>query len=410
MFKLGEPVHGVLDAERQVGNHKLILRARQIRLARGGIKDGLVSALVALIVDSTAVHSDWVTVDEADDRFKFIKALYGTGNRGQFKDGKLSEDITSAFPQKDFEQEMMLWSRALYPRFIGASSGGYEEADAEPSAPRWSVPGLVLRGLPSIWFGDAKANKSTLMRLTCQSLAYGVDRLIPVREQAKVIWVNAEEDPGEHRRQFGNVNEALGLPKRTAPTFVIHARGMGINDLAQRLERAVMETGAEHVFIDSLSRMAQGLSLNDNQTATLLMDALGGLPCSVNWIGHTGQENTHRLAGSKHFTNAARLMVRVQSRMSFGGVSPELKRGVRATVTDANGAAPVDPMFWTFEYHRDYGLLRARPSESNEWPVLHCDALVGEAKTRECRRKTWDGVLRSGAIRCPSHRGMDDET
>src|SRR5690606_34595421 len=125
----------------------------------------------------------------------------------------------------------------------------------------------------------------------------------------------------------------LGLD-RTSALYTIHARGMHIEDLAQRLERAIRENGFQHLFVDSLSRLSKGLSLNENQTATLLMDSLGGLGPSVNWIGHTGQENTHRLAGSKHFTNAARLMVRVQGRQSLSGTSPELVRGIRAVVAD----------------------------------------------------------------------------
>ena len=400
MFRISDPVHGVLDADQKVGERLLKLRARQIRME----KSGLVSALVALIVDTTPVYSDWVTVDKADDRHSFANALYGT----RYTKGILSDDITTLLPQQTFETDMMLWSRALYPRFIGASSGSYEAGDENPSSPPWAVPGLVLRGLTSIWFGDAKAGKSTLQRLTATSLEHGINGVIPVREAEGAIWVNAEEDRAEHTRQLGNANAAVGLP-RNAQLYTIHARGMQIQDLAQRLDRAVMETGAKHIFIDSLSRLAQGMSLNENQTATLLVDSIGGLDCSANWIGHTGQDNTHRLSGSKHFTNAARLMLRVQSRQSVYGASPELKRGVRASVTDANGAAPTEPMYWTFEYHRDYGLLKARLTDADEWPTLLCGAMVGETKQRECGRRTWDGVLRNGQIRCPRHRGEEDD-
>lgn len=404
MFTLSDPVHGVVDAERAVGKHKLILRARQIKKTHAG----WVECLLALLVDGVAVQSDTVTVDKDSDRHNFANAIYGTpGARG--KAGKLGGDIVAAFPQPDFEQELMLWSRALYPRFIGATAGAYELADAEPSAPRWAVPGLILDGQTSIWAGDRGANKSTLMRLVCQSLEHGHSALFNVYDKQPCIWVNAEEDRDEHHRQMGNVNQALGLTDRTARTFVIHARGMSISDLTIRLERAVMETGAKHIFVDSLSRMAQGMNLNENATATLLIDSLAGLGPSVNWIGHTGHEYTNRLSGSKHFENAARLMVLLQSRISFGGVSPELTRGVRTRVYKANGAAPTEPQHFTFEYHRNFGLLRAERADASEWPVLLCNAMTGEVKQAQCGRKTWDGVSPSGAIRCPRHRGEDDE-
>lgn len=400
MFKIEPVQHGVVDAKQTVAGRTAMLRARQITQDR----DGLTKALVAFFIDTSPIHSDWVQVDKANERHSFANALYGT----KYTDGLLAKDICSKFEQAVFEQDMMLWSRALWPAFIGASAGGYAYGDEEPSAPHWAVPGLVLDGLTSIWFGDREANKSTLQRMTAVSLNSGVYSVIPVKGQEPAGWVNAEEDPSEHTRQLGNVNAALGLD-RNSRLYTIHARGMHIEDLAQRLEKAIREEGLKHIFVDSLSRLARGMNLNENQTANLLMDSLGGLGPSVNWIGHTGQENAYRLAGSRHFENAARLMVRVQSRQSIGGVSADLKRGVRATVTKANGAPRVASMFWTLDYHRDFGLMEARFADPDEWPVLHCDAMTGEVKRVECRRKTWDGVLRNGGVRCARHRGEDDE-
>jgi len=406
VFVLGTPEYGVLDATRDAAGKKVILRARELRKE----KSGKVVALVALMIGGNPVHSDWVSVDEDDKRHSFVNAVYGT----KFTPGgKLGLDTAKAFEadkfdSRTFEHEMMLWSRALWPRFIGASSGSYETGDIEPSAPHWSVPGLVLQGLTSIWFGERGANKSTIQRLTAQSLNHGVSRVIPVRGAEECIWVNAEEDPSEHTRQLGNVNGALGLP-RDARLFTIHARGMHIEDLAQRLERAVREIGAQHIFVDSLSRLSRGMNLNENATANLLMDSIGGLGPSVNWIGHTGQENEHRLAGSKHFENAARLMVRVQSRINMGGISPELTRGLRTQVTKGNGLGRVDPMYYTLGYHRDFGLLKAEKADADRWPVLYCSAMVGETKKSECRRKTWDGVQLSGVVLCARHRGEEQE-
>lgn len=417
MFRLGEVQHGVIDAVREVGPHTLTLRARQVRQ-----KGGDTYCLLALMDGSLPVHSDTVWVDDADSRYKFLKALYGTGRKGPNEQGKLPAPIQAAFPSAVFDHEMMLWSRALWPRYIGATAGAYIDADAEPSAPRWAIPGLILDGQTSIWAGDRGANKSTLMRLVCQSLEHGSNAMFEqVTDRVPCIWVNAEEDPQEHTRQMGNVNQALGI-ERTAPTFTIHARGMAISDLALRLDRAVMETGAQHIFVDSLSRLAQGMNLNENATATTLMDSIGGLGPSVNWIGHTGHENAHRLSGSKHFENAARLMVLLQGRISMpgkqfsdgsvaGNDNRALIRGVRTRVYKANGAAPTEPQFFTFEYHREYGLEAVRRADSYEWPVLTCDFVAAEAKERrECGRQTWDGVLLSGAVRCSRHRGEDDET
>ena len=404
MFRLEPPKHGVIDAGQEVGGHKFLLRARQVRQD----KNGRVTALVALMVDGNAapVHSDWITVDDADSRHSFTNAVYGTGR--STNPGWIDASLKASLDPRKFEYEMMLWSRALYPAYIGASSGGYEYGDKEPSAPHWAIPGLVLSGLTGIWFGARESNKSTMMRLAAQSLNNGLYSFMFVKDKEECIWVNAEESSDEHTRQLGNVNAALGLP-RDSRLYTLHARGMGIEDLALRLERAVRETSAQHIFIDSLSRLSRGMNLNENATANLLMDSVGGLGPSVNWIGHTGQENEHRLAGSRHFENAARLMVKVESRISMGGVSPDLTRGVRTTVTKGNGVGQVAPMFYTLGYHRDFGLLKAEKADSERWPVLNCDALVGEAKKSTCGRKTWTGVQRSGRVLCSRHIGEEPD-
>lgn len=305
-------------------------------------------------------------------------------------------------------ERMLAFCDGLLPFWVGTGAGEYIEGDAEPSEPLWAVPGLILDGATGIHFGAAGANKSTLQRLIAMSLQYDTDAVIPIQHAADVIWVNAEEPPEEHRRQIGNVNQALGLP-RTSALYTIDARGIPITELTPRLEKAVAYTGARHIFIDSLSRLAQGLSLNDNSTATLLIDSVSGLGASVNWIGHTGQDNEHRLSGSKHFKNAARLMVRVQSRQSTYGTSPELRRGLRITVDKANGAIETDEQFYSLTYHRQHGLVAAEKSESAEWPMLTCgfEYETSTGRTMQCRRQTWDGVTRYG-VRCAKHRNEEE--
>ena len=305
------------------------------------------------------------------------------------------------YPSSTIENDLMMFTEGLWDAFVGSSRlSGWVMGDAEPSAPRWAVPGMILHGSPGIHFGDAKSGKSTIARVLAQCLQYGLYDLFPTLEQGNVVWVNAEEPPLEHSRQFGNVNAALGLG-RIEPVFTVDARGLKAPDAVARIRAAVEKTDGVHVFIDSLSRLAQGDSLNENQTATLLMDSLSGTPASVTWIGHTGQENRHRLAGSRHFLNAARVMVRVQGRISNRHISPELKRGLRIQMTDANGAAPVAPQYFTIEYHRDYGLKSIERAEEAEWPLLHCDV-------DKCKKWTWDGVS-AGRIRCAQHEHEEGE-
>ena len=404
MFKFAEAKDGVLDATREAGGRKLTLRVRNLRLDRDGSPRGV----VGMIVDSTPVWSGRMDLDDAGDRHQFALALYGTlTTNGKGRHPTFGPEVVTALPQPIFEQELMLWSRAAWNAYIGPSSGSLVCGDESPSAPPWAVPGLVMEGSTCIWAGDAGANKSTLMRLTCQSLNYGTDTVIPIVQKAPCIWVNAEEAEQEHTRQLGNINAALGLP-RTAGMFTIHARGMRIEDLATRLAKAVREQQARHIFIDSLSRLAQGSNLNDNNTATLLIDSVSGLGCSVTWIGHTGWENRSRLAGSRHFENAARVMVLVQSRQWNGlGPDAELTRGVRARVTKANGAVPTAPMYWTLTYHRQYGVAAAGKAYAEDWPMLSCGAFLGEGKL--CGRLTWDGVMPNLDVRCPRHRDEEGE-
>jgi hypothetical protein len=410
-FTFGTVERGRIDARKAVGELTLVLRADQVRLGGRFNPDG-VHARIALFIakkngngqsTSTLVWSDTVNGDSGKDRHDFANKLYGTTKTpGRIDDPALRQ----AYQQDEFEYDFAIWSRTLWNAWIGPTSGGWVKGDRTPSAPPWSVPGLVMAGSTLIGFGDAKAGKSTLYRLTCQSLTHGLDHIIPITAQEPSIWINAEESPEEHSRQIGNVNEALGIDRET-PMFTIHARGMSATDLPARVEKALHETKAKHIFVDSLSRLAQGMNLNDNATATLLIDSMAGFGASVNWLGHTGHENSYRLGGSKHFKNAARVMVRIQGRMSIGGVSPELRRGIRASVTDANGAAPTEAMHWTLDYHRQHGLRAVELAEPDAWPVLSCGQQYGEGKV--CRRKTWDGVTRAGEVRCPRHRDEDDD-
>jgi len=398
VFTFGITKQGVLDATREAAGHTLTLRIRNLRLNR----DGYAQGLAAMIVDTTPVHSDKLDVDSDRDRHDFTNRLYGTRQTP----GKFGKAIMEAFPQEDFEQELMVWARTVWGAYIGSSAGSLVAGDEDPSSPPWAVPGLVMAGATNIWAGDAGAGKSTLLRLLAQSSMYDVSTVMPVKQAEMGIWVNAEEPEREHSRQLGNVNAALGLP-RSMPMFTLHARGMRIDDLATRLEKAVREQQATHIYIDSLSRLAQGMSLNDNNTATMLVDSLSGFGCSVTWIGHTGWANRERLAGSRHFENAARVMVLVQSRQSQHGASPDLTRGVRARVTKANGAIAGDDLYWTLNYHRQFGLIGAEMATAQDWPMLNCEAVPGEGKV--CGRSTWDGVQKDGSVRCARHRDDGNE-
>lgn len=302
----------------------------------------------------------------------------------------------------DLQHELMLFCRGLWAFHIGSESGRFIKGDPEPSAPRWAVVPLILEGAVGIGFGPHKGNKSTLYRLVAISLQHGCSKLFNVT-QAPVVWINAEEPPEEHSRQIGNCNAVLGI-ERTAELYTIDARGLTIHDLAPKVAAAVEKIGAQHIFTDSLSRISRGMNLNDNDTATLLMDSYSGLGPSNTFIGHTGHESQTHVTGSRHFQNAARLLVRIQSRVSQGGVSPELRRGVRVEVMEANGAAPVEPNYFTFKYHRQHGLMAVERAKEEEWPVLQCQAWAGKS---ECGRRTWDGLTKSGEVRCSRHQEED---
>ncbi len=369
----------------------LLLVAGEIHKNHLGIR-----ATVSIGINTTLLDKDTITIGNAEARNKLANAALKT---------RSAQPVKTALEDADLQHELLMFTDGLWAEWVKKSRiHGEEHGDASPSAPLWAVPGLILEGATGIGFGNAKSGKSTFMRVLAQSIRYGIADIVPVRRQSPVVWVNAEEPPSEHRRQFGNVNAALGI-ERTAGVYTVDARGLGFKDVSDRVKAAVDQTGAGFVFVDSLSRLAQGENLNDNATATLLMDSLSGLPAAVTWIGHTGQENQHRLAGSRHFLNAARVMFRVQGRISRVGMNPELTRGLRVSVTDANGAAPVAPSYWTLRYHRDYGLASIVPADEDEWPTLHCTAeYETRGETRECGRKTWDGVLPNGSVRCPMHR------
>jgi hypothetical protein len=370
---------------------KLVLRASNVRKERTGVHSTVTIGLNAMILEE-----DTFNVERREERVRLANAALKN---------PLALD-KAKFLKPYMEKEVLNFCRGLWLAWVETSNyAGWEMGDEEPSAPQWDFPGVVMAGSTGVGFGDAKSGKSTLMRAIAQSLQYDISLLCPTIKQANVVWVNAEEAPEEHRRQFGNINQALGIP-RISPVYTVDARGLAIADVALRTKLAVEKHEAKHVFVDSLSRLAQGSNLNDNSTATMLVDALSGLGTSVTWIGHTGQENRHRLAGSRHFLNAARVMTRIQGRISSTGVSPELTRGIRVTMTNANGAAPMPIQYYTLTYHRDYGLETIRRADESEWPLRYCDADAGKSS---CGRPTWDGIVPGVGPRCDRHLGEDSE-
>lgn len=392
---------GSLQWRKAIGALTVVYQATGVRRS-GGISPGVYARikLAEVTGEVRPLYGHTFNVENARD----LIWLAGKAHE------RLSAGAKQGYARDTLEQDLILFCDGIWDAWVGSSrASGWVMGDAEPSAPRWAVPGLILAGSPGIHFGDAKSGKSTIDRVLAQCLQYDIRSLFPALTSGNVVWVNAEEPPSEHTRQFGNVNAALGLG-RVEPVYTVDARGLSIIDAAARVRAAVEKQEASHVMVDSLSRLAQGANLNDNATATMLIDALAGLPTSVTWIGHTGQENRHRLAGSKHFTNAARLMVRVQGRISTRGISPELRRGLKIQMTDANGAAPVPPQYWTLEYHRDFGLKSIERSSEEEWPVLHCEAsFESRGKERMCGRRTWDGVVPGLGVRCDQHLNEEGE-
>ncbi len=386
-----------LEARLEAGAGEVIFRATNIRQERTGVH-----AQVEIGTADGPLADDTFNVGRDADRTKLVNKFY------KRLEGKFTKQavvaLNEAYEQVHLELDFVVFCNGLWAALLGDDSGQEVAGDEHPSAPPWAVPGLVMEGATGMWVGDAGGNKSTLMRLTAQSLRYGVATVIPVKSQANVIWVNAEEPPDEHKRQMGNVNKALDLD-RTSDIYTIDARGLSIQDLAPRVEAAMQSEQAKHIFVDSLSRLARGMNLNENATATLLIDSLAGVDASVTWIGHTGHENRQRMAGSKHFENAGRVMILIQSRISDHPRAPELTRGVRARVYKANGAVPTEPMYWKFEYHAQYGLAEAAMADKADWPLLHCDAPSGNDV---CGRRTWDGVTRAG-VRCSRHQQDEEE-
>jgi hypothetical protein len=392
---------GGLEARLEAGKGEVVFRAEGIRMEKTGVHGDL-----AIGAQGLPLSEDTFNVTREKDRTAAINKFYK--RLGSKFGPETVSALNSAYPQVDLELDFMVFCKGLWGEFIGGDDGGWVDGDAEPSSPPWAAKGLILKGATNIWYGPAGGGKSTLLRLAAQSINYGIDTLLPVFDPEIVVWVNAEEPPDEHTRQVGNVNQALGID-RASPLYTLDARGRSVQDIKPRVFAAVEKTGAKHVFIDSLSRLAQGMNLNDNATATLLVDAMAGLDASVTWIGHTGQANTHRLAHSKHFENAARLMVRIESRPNMQVLDlgqRKLNRGLRATVYKANGAGPSDPLYWSMRFHSDYGLTEASRSTYGDWPMLECQ---GTARGSQCMRPTWSGINADGEPRCARHLQEDEE-
>lgn len=168
---------------------------------------------------------------------------------------------------------------------------------------RFLLPPLILDRLPTIIFGDGGDLKSYLALAALLSIAQGTPEPLGIAPTRRVTGILAdfEFDGSEHRAR------AERLVGSCIPPDVHYIRCSGsLAGSVQRLERAIRDTGAEFLVVDSVGLACDGPP-EAAEVADRYFAALRDLGVPSLNLAHTNRSgDTDRPFGSTYWHNGAR--------------------------------------------------------------------------------------------------------
>lgn len=219
-----------------------------------------------------------------------------------------------------------------------------------------------------VLYGPKGSGKTELGIILARCLQFQIDLFGPVNRPVIPMFLQLERSEPSFLRAVQLVNRALGLPI-DEPILYRVERGRSLAGMIDAIATDIDKNKVDVLITDSLSRMAEGGSLKDDNTANPIMDRLNGLaPCHFD-LGHTswegkGDPTKAHLFGSIHFGNAADVVIQIIRQWK-----EKRKAGVMLKVTDANAFSPGEKRYFSAEYD-EAGLLSFRKSDAEEFPEL----------------------------------------
>ena len=266
-------------------------------------------------------------------------------------------------------------------------------AGAEISSEDQLIPRFIQRFGGHVLFGPKGSGKTETGILLARCLQFGLDLFGPVAKTVRPMFLQLERSEANFLRSVQLCNRALGLPIEEPILYRVE-RGRSLAGMVDAIQRDVDTNNVDVLITDSLSRMSEGGSLKDDNTANPIMDRLNAIaPCHID-LAHTswegkGDPTKAHVFGSIHFGNAADVVVQIVRQRQ-----DDTHAGVMLTVTDANAFAPGWKTYYAFEYD-ETGLVSVRPATSTEFPELATTTGLSPAERNEV---VWRALTRSMTV------------
>jgi hypothetical protein len=132
----------------------------------------------------------------------------------------------------------------------------------------WIVGGLLTKGGTSIFAGEPKSGKSTLVRQLVASICHGTDFLGHKCKQGGIVYLAMEEQDAMLKNDF----KRLGVNEKDPIT--IHVGGALTLDAVKELEQYLIETRPMLTIVDTLMDLAQIKNSSDYAEVKAVMARL----------------------------------------------------------------------------------------------------------------------------------------
>jgi hypothetical protein len=258
-----------------------VLRFEAANIHRGRFGDH--EAIIRILMNMSPVAYSTIRIERDDERERLKKSAWSHFSKNGMQDG--------GYPEEFLKHDLDLFCGGLWDARLAMMAPQLMPGATSRQGPSFYLDPFVIEGGGTILYGPPGRGKSNIALAMAISIANGLQSLWPVR-QAGVLFMNLERSEASLRERLGNINEALGLPRRT-PLLTMNARGHTLVDIEDSCRKAIDDHNVKLIILDSISRAGVGTMVGD-EPANLIADMLNRLSPTWLALGHTpkGNEDT----------------------------------------------------------------------------------------------------------------------
>ncbi len=336
-------------ASREFGYATISYEASRIKNQPTGVH-----ALVHVKVNGVTADSDLMNIEKSEERVR----LAGKAHR------QFGETLGGQWPKKYVETDLGVFCGACYGVWMEQYAPEMMAGAEVRQEISMLVEGLIPEGGSAIIAAPPGRGKSFVAGMIHVSAQHGINQLFGIPKAVDSCYVNLERSKLSMQARLGNINEALGLDRGT-PQHFLNARGRGLAEVYDSVERYVSEHNIGFIVLDSISRAGYSGSLTEDVTSNRITDALNALGVTWLGLGHTPRADETHEYGSVMFRAAVDVMI-IMTTQSIG----ENKMGVGLRIDKANDLPTRLPQLLIGMEFDERGLMRAWRARSSEFPEL----------------------------------------